>query len=159
MAWSLGSWLTKAGMGSSSRLVLWSRHHDVWTFHRGAFHCAGQKDTNPRRQTNERPHLIYHHRLRPYVNRITVNTGWMLLPFVSALMSFVGQSRRFGQTPITSALPRLADIVRAGRHVSKAPKADLSLIWLDAQLRPSMTQICRLFAIMRCWQPCAHQLQ
>jgi hypothetical protein len=33
----------------------------------------------------------------------------------------VGQSRHFGRRPMTSGLPPEADIVRAGRHVSKVP--------------------------------------
>src|SRR6266480_4273458 len=36
-------------------------------------------------------------------------------------MSGVGRSRRFDPRPITSALPRLADVFRTGRHVSKVP--------------------------------------
>lgn len=37
--------------------------------------------------------------------------------------SEMSHSRRFDQWPITSALPRLADIFRAGWHVSKVPTA------------------------------------
>jgi hypothetical protein len=42
--------------------------------------------------------------------------------------SGVDHPRRFGQTPITSALPRLADVFRAGRHVSKVPKAEVTVL-------------------------------
>src|ERR1700726_4884920 len=36
----------------------------------------------------------------------------------------LGQSRHFDRAPLTSALPRLADILRVNRHVSKVPQAD-----------------------------------
>jgi hypothetical protein len=36
-------------------------------------------------------------------------------------MSIVAQKRHFGRTPLTSGLPRLADILRVIRHVSKVP--------------------------------------
>jgi hypothetical protein len=36
-------------------------------------------------------------------------------------MSEVGQSRQFDAAPLTSGLPRLADILRVIRHVSKVP--------------------------------------
>ena len=35
-----------------------------------------------------------------------------------------GQSRRFGGRPTTSGTPRLADILRGSRHVSKVPLPD-----------------------------------
>jgi len=34
-------------------------------------------------------------------------------------MSELGHSRRYERAPFTSGLPRLADILRVGRHVSK----------------------------------------
>jgi hypothetical protein len=37
----------------------------------------------------------------------------------------LGQSRRFSGWPTTSDTPRLADILRASRHVSKVPEADI----------------------------------
>jgi hypothetical protein len=37
----------------------------------------------------------------------------------------LGQTRRFDLLPATSDLPQSTDIVRAGRHVSKVPSADL----------------------------------
>jgi hypothetical protein len=40
-------------------------------------------------------------------------------------MSASGQSRRVGYGPTTSGLPRLADILRVGRHVSKVPDSDM----------------------------------
>src|ERR1700737_2769887 len=39
-------------------------------------------------------------------------------------MSLMGQSRRFGDVRVASALPLKADIQREGRHVSKVPKTD-----------------------------------
>jgi hypothetical protein len=41
---------------------------------------------------------------------------------LNARMSAWGQSRRFDRAPLTSGLPRLADILRVIRHVSKVPK-------------------------------------
>jgi hypothetical protein len=41
-------------------------------------------------------------------------------------MSEMGHSRRIDRAPFTSGLPRLADILRVGRHVSKVPKADIA---------------------------------
>jgi hypothetical protein len=38
-----------------------------------------------------------------------------------------GHSRHFVRAPITSGLPRLADIFRYRRHVSKAPTSDLNI--------------------------------
>jgi hypothetical protein len=40
-------------------------------------------------------------------------------------MSQLGQSRHFDRAPLTSGLPRLADILGVVRHVSKVPEADL----------------------------------
>src|SRR5258707_12119401 len=40
-------------------------------------------------------------------------------------MSELGQSRHFGRRPTTSGLPLEADIVTAGRHVSKVPEGDM----------------------------------
>ena len=40
-------------------------------------------------------------------------------------MSGWGQSRHFGRRPTTSGLPLETDIVRAGRHVSKVPQAEV----------------------------------
>ena len=48
-------------------------------------------------------------------------------------MSASGQSRRVGYGPTTSGLPRLADILRVGRHVSKVPTTDTRQI--DSPLR------------------------
>jgi hypothetical protein len=39
-------------------------------------------------------------------------------------MSAGGQSRHFDRALATSGLPRLADILKVGRHVSKVPPAD-----------------------------------
>jgi hypothetical protein len=39
--------------------------------------------------------------------------------------SEMGQSRRYERAQITSGLPLKADISRAGRHVSKVPKAEV----------------------------------
>jgi hypothetical protein len=39
-------------------------------------------------------------------------------------MSLVGQSRHSDAAPVTSGLPRLADILRVSRHVSNVPEAD-----------------------------------
>src|ERR1700676_676807 len=36
----------------------------------------------------------------------------------------MGQKRRFDSRSVTSGLPRSADIIRVGRHVSKVPSAD-----------------------------------
>src|SRR5882672_6201946 len=36
-----------------------------------------------------------------------------------------GQSRHFARRPTTSGLPLETDILRAGRHVSKVPKAEV----------------------------------
>ncbi len=40
-------------------------------------------------------------------------------------MSPLGQKRHFDRASLTSGLPRLADILRADRHVSNVPKADI----------------------------------
>jgi hypothetical protein len=40
-------------------------------------------------------------------------------------MSEMGQSRRFGHRPTTSGATRLADIRRAGWHVSMVPEGDM----------------------------------
>ena len=40
-------------------------------------------------------------------------------------MSELGHSRRIDRAPFTFGLPRLADILRVGRHVLKVPEADL----------------------------------
>ncbi|MDB5605880.1 MAG: hypothetical protein JWP25_2780 [Bradyrhizobium sp.] len=37
----------------------------------------------------------------------------------------MGHSRRFDGAPVTSGLRRLADILRAGRHVAKVPIDDI----------------------------------
>ena len=42
------------------------------------------------------------------------------------LMSHSGQSRHFDHAPLTSGLPRLADIPRVSRHVSKVPRPELA---------------------------------
>jgi len=40
-------------------------------------------------------------------------------------MSELGQSRRLERAPVTSGLPRGADILSVGRHVSNVPKAEV----------------------------------
>jgi hypothetical protein len=40
-------------------------------------------------------------------------------------MSQLGQSRRFHRAPITSGLPREADIFRVRRYVSKVPTTEV----------------------------------
>ena len=40
----------------------------------------------------------------------------------------LGQSRHFARRPTTSGLPLETDIVRAGRHVSRVPTGDITLI-------------------------------
>src|SRR5712691_1788201 len=42
-------------------------------------------------------------------------------PKSATAMSVLGQSRHFDLAPVTSGLPRLADISRVSRHVSKVP--------------------------------------
>jgi hypothetical protein len=42
-------------------------------------------------------------------------------------MSETGHSRRFGGRPTTSGTPRLADILRAARHVSNVPQTDVAV--------------------------------
>jgi hypothetical protein len=37
----------------------------------------------------------------------------------------MGPTRHFDRTPLTSGLPRLADILRVIRHVSKVPNCDI----------------------------------
>jgi hypothetical protein len=71
--------------------------------------------------------------------------------------SGLGQSRHFDREPLTSGLPRLADILRVIRHVSKVPKAEVTGYHFafstryaarpffpdcqrEAQLLPDMTQ-------------------
>jgi hypothetical protein len=53
-------------------------------------------------------------------------------------MSEMGQSRRFGDVSVTSALPAEADIHRKGRHVSNVPRVDIremkeSANWQDGR--------------------------
>ena len=43
-----------------------------------------------------------------------------------AAMSGLGQSRHFGRRPTTSGLPLKTDIVRAGRHVAKVPRPEVT---------------------------------
>ena len=43
--------------------------------------------------------------------------------------SVPGQSRHFDRAPLTSGLPRLADILRVSRYVSQVPKADIASPW------------------------------
>ena len=47
--------------------------------------------------------------------------------------SELGQTRRFGDIRITSALPLRADIHRKGRHVRKAPISDIDHGWRLSQ--------------------------
>jgi len=42
------------------------------------------------------------------------------------MMTGLGHSRRIERAPFTSGLPRLADILRVGRHVSKVPTSDMA---------------------------------
>jgi hypothetical protein len=42
-------------------------------------------------------------------------------------MSELGHSRRIDRAPFTSGLPRLADILRVSRHVSKVPATEVRL--------------------------------
>jgi hypothetical protein len=60
------------------------------------------------------------------------------LPAAAALaqpaMSVVGQSRRFGDVRVASALPPRTDILRKGRHVSKVPEAIIPCICVSAKL-------------------------
>ena len=51
-----------------------------------------------------------------------------------------GQSCHFGRRPTTSGLPLETDIVRAGRHVSKVPKAEEALMPPREGLTPSRGQ-------------------
>ena len=48
----------------------------------------------------------------------------MALNYSALCMSLVGQSRHFDRALATSGLPRLSDILRVGRHVSKVPLPD-----------------------------------
>jgi hypothetical protein len=41
----------------------------------------------------------------------------------------MGQSRHFDRTPLTSGLPRLADILWVSRHVSKVPKPEVAKLF------------------------------
>jgi predicted Zn finger-like uncharacterized protein len=47
------------------------------------------------------------------------------------------RSRHFGRRPTTSGLPLETDIVRAGRHVSKVPIGDISLLRVGRRPRAS----------------------
>ena len=50
-------------------------------------------------------------------------------------MSASGHSRRFDRRPVTSGLPRLADILRARRHVSKVPTTEVVSHSFDNSVR------------------------
>ena len=52
----------------------------------------------------------------------------------------MGQSRHFDRTPLTSGLPRLADILRVSRHVSKVPIPEVAPPPFDqrAGVRPGL---------------------
>ena len=41
-------------------------------------------------------------------------------------MSLVGHSRHFDRAPLTSGLPRLADILRVSRHVANVPEPEVN---------------------------------
>jgi hypothetical protein len=43
-------------------------------------------------------------------------------------MTASGHLRRFGHRPTTSGLPLETDIVRAGRHVSKVPRTEVTIL-------------------------------
>ena len=57
--------------------------------------------------------------------------GWLFL----RPKSETGQSRHFGRRPTTSGLPPEADIIGAGRHVSKVPTPDLTTRTYSARLK------------------------
>jgi hypothetical protein len=60
------------------------------------------------------------------VRRPLIWPGWtslLSLPAGTGPMSEMGQSRRFGDVRVTSALPLKADIHRRSRHVSNVPLA------------------------------------
>ena len=46
-------------------------------------------------------------------------------------MSELGQSRHLGRRPTTSVLPLETDLVRAGRHVSNVPEAEIAIASFD----------------------------
>jgi len=62
-------------------------------------------------------------------------------------MSETGQTRHFDRAPITSGLPRKADNFRVGRHVSKVPNSDMTLIRRPQKKKPPRR---RLFNTGRC---------
>src|ERR1700682_2970946 len=71
--------------------------------------------------------------VRPYPTEPLVSyqinrqlSGWNLPPLVIRAFGAHGQKRRFDRRPVTSGLPRSADIRRVRRHVSKVPQADYS---------------------------------
>jgi hypothetical protein len=72
------------------------------------------------------------------IERLTIDSGpvrvnWTKgkrLFFCVFISSALGQSRRSDRAPMTSGLPRLADIFRVRRHVSKVPQADITLAML-----------------------------
>jgi hypothetical protein len=53
-------------------------------------------------------------------------------------MSAQSHSRHFGDRPTTSGLPQGTDLVRAGRHVSNGPEADLRSKIASLELSPSL---------------------
>jgi hypothetical protein len=52
--------------------------------------------------------------------------GWGVTLFCIGLMSLPGQSRHFDRAPLTSGLPRLADILSVIRHVSQVPISEVA---------------------------------
>jgi hypothetical protein len=55
-----------------------------------------------------------------------------------------GHSRRIDRAPFTSGRPRLADILRVGRHVSKVPIREVAVFSTgEVSQRPSMAQVHR----------------
>jgi hypothetical protein len=53
----------------------------------------------------------------------------------AAILAVRGQTRPFERTPLTSGLPRLADIPRVIRHVAKVPMSGPSSVRLTAGSR------------------------
>ena len=67
-------------------------------------------------------------------------------------MSEKGQSRRFGQVPATSDLPRTTDMVRSARHVSKVPLAEVNALIRDLGVGEE-----RFFAVVPCLVVCVRR--
>jgi hypothetical protein len=50
---------------------------------------------------------------------------WIPMLLALSRMSRVGQKRRFDRLPVTSGLPRQADMLSVRRHVAKVPAAEI----------------------------------